>query len=98
MRCKVEKDILFYALEYSLGRRTFAPVTVMSNVQSNIDEFEDWELENMIKRIDSHEQLHGNLGSESDKKDWYDFKDYLNRKLTIRKKMQKLIDSVVKSG
>ena len=32
MSCKVEKDILFFALEYSLGRQTFAPITVMNNI------------------------------------------------------------------
>lgn len=79
--CRVEKDILFYALEYSLGRQTFAPITVMNNITKNINEFLDWELENMVRRIKSHEELHGNLGSESDKKDWYDFVDYLNRKV-----------------
>jgi hypothetical protein len=33
----VDRDILFYAFRYSLGRMTFAPTTVMDNIKANIN-------------------------------------------------------------
>ena len=96
MVCRVHKDILFYALEYSLGRQTFAPLTTMGNIKENIEEFTDWELENIIHRIESHEQLHGNLGSESDKQDWYDFSNYINQQIYYRQGVNKNITKEIR--
>lgn len=94
MSCKVEKDILFYALEYAMGRRTFAPTTVMKAITDNLKLFENWEIEQIIHRIYSHEQLHGDLGSDSDKADWYEFINFLNRQLCYRQ----TIDDIVQKG
>ena len=48
----VDKTILVFALRYALGRKTSAPSIVIEAIQDNIDIFDIWEIEVMIKEID----------------------------------------------
>lgn len=73
----VEKDILFYALRYALGRRTFAPVTVMDNVRKNINLFTREDIKLMIKEIKEQDYY----GADSDVLDWMSFIKYLEKRL-----------------
>lgn len=73
--CKVEKNILLYAMRYALGRpSSFAPITVIGNVKININLFTVDELEMLIQNIENYTYRHG---MEFNKPEWMDFKDYL---------------------
>lgn len=73
----VEKDILFYALRYSIGRRTFAPMTVITNIKRNINKFSETDLQLILKEIKEHD----NYGMECDAREWFDLVNYVNKQL-----------------
>ena len=45
---KDEKTILIFALRYALPRKTYALSLVVDNLLSNIEQFENWEIESII--------------------------------------------------
>ena len=63
----VDKTILVFALRYALGRKTSAPSIVIEAIQDNIDIFDTWEIEVIIKEIDECRYY----GMECDKIQWY---------------------------
>lgn len=73
----VERDILMYALRYSLGRQTFAPITVIENIKNNIYKLNQNDIKLMIKEIKEQEHY----GADVDTKSWMSFLSYLNKKL-----------------
>lgn len=76
---QVERDMLFYATRYALGRRTFAPSTVVENIQHNIDLFSANDLQLLIRDID--EQKNYGYGMECDEKLWLGLMSYLQNEL-----------------
>ncbi len=81
--CQVSKDILFFAMRYSLGRSTFSPLITVENIKHNIDQFHSWEIELLIRDIKEQASL-GGYGMDCDERLWLDFKSYLEDKIAIR--------------
>ena len=77
---KVEKDILFYALRYSIGRQTFAPAQVVDNFKYNLELFNDNDLRVIIKEIDDTTHF----GMRSDELFWKSFKSFIEAELNTR--------------
>ena len=73
----VDKAILIFALRYTLGRKTSAPSIVIEAIQDNIDIFDTWEIEVIIKEIDDCRDY----GMECDKIQWLWFRDWLIKRL-----------------
>jgi hypothetical protein len=78
----VERDILFYAFRYSLGRMTFAPIIVMENIKANIDNISTDDIKVYIKEIKERENF--GYGMECDKRDWLNFVSYLEDEIKRR--------------
>lgn len=78
----VERDILIYALRYSLGRRTFAPTTVIENIKHNINKFRKTDLELIIRDIEEQKNF-GGYGDKCDIDNWLNFKQYIGQQLDI---------------
>ena len=76
-RALVDKAILVFALRYALGRKTSAPSIVIEAIQDNIDIFDIWEIEVMIKEIDECRDY----GMECDKIQWLGFMSWLAKRL-----------------
>lgn len=75
---KVERDILFYAMRYAIGRQTFAPTVVIENIKHNIELFNSNDLQMLIRDIEGHI---GSYGMECDERNWMGFKEYLKRQM-----------------
>ena len=73
----VDKAILVFALRYALGRKTSAPSIVIEAIQDNIDIFDTWEIEVIIKEIAECRDY----GMECDKIQWLGFRDWLIKRL-----------------
>jgi hypothetical protein len=79
---KVDRDILFYAFRYAIGRQTFAPTTVMENIKCNIKNVSVGDIKAYIREIKEQESY--GYGMECDKRDWLSFIDYLENELLVR--------------
>ena len=81
-KCDVEKDILWYAFRYALGRMTFAPITVIDNIKRNAHCFEKGDYKRFIKEIKNMDEMSDKaLGHQCDKETWYNFVKYCEEKL-----------------
>lgn len=78
---KVDRETLFYAFRYAMGRMSFAPSTVMDNIKENINGLSTGDIQAYAREIG--ECAH--LGMEMDIKEWHEFKEYLERELENRK-------------
>lgn len=85
----VEKDILIFALRYSLGRRTFAPVIAIENIKANIDKFNKRDLEQIIEDIQYQKKLEAFLGDPVDVEHWENFVEYLEKIIAKKTALQK---------
>ena len=81
---KVERDILFYALRYAIGRKTFAPIITIENIKKNIHLLSIYDLQIIIREIIWQETCGFGYGDECDKKTWMDFLDYLQKTIKSR--------------
>lgn len=70
---KVDRETLFYAFRYALGRASFAPSVVMDNIKANIDDLSIGDVKAYIKEIGECKHL----GMDMDESEWLRFKDYL---------------------
>lgn len=77
---KVDREILFFAFKYSLGRMSYAPTVITDNIKSNIYNISAGDIEAYIREIDQCECY----GIKMDKQHWLNFKDYLQRELDRR--------------
>ena len=77
----VEKDIIFYALRYAIGRKTFAPKTVVDNIKNNIDLFSLSDLQMIIEEIKNYGNYDPSYGDECDKNTWFGLVDYLEDRI-----------------
>lgn len=84
----VEKDILIFALRYSLGRRTFAPVVAIENIKENICKFNERDLEQIIEDIQYQKKL-AFLGDPVDVEHWENFVEYLEKIISQKTALQK---------
>lgn len=89
----VESSILLYALNYSLGRMTFAPTTVMDNIKTNIKLISKDDITMFLAQINNCY----NYGMECDKNEWLSFKDYIQKQLDYNNNEIQLSD-LVKAG
>lgn len=71
------KDILIYAFRYSLGRMSFAPLTVSEAIKDNIEKIPQEDLKLLIQEIDECQ----NYGMDFDKEHWINFSKYLKTKV-----------------
>lgn len=78
---KVDREMIFFAFRYALGRMSYAPSTVTDNIKANIDEISTGDIEAYIKEIKETT----NYGMEMDKKHWLGFVEYLEKELEKRK-------------
>lgn len=79
---KVDREILFFAFRYALGRMSYAPSTVMDNIKENIDKISTGDIQAYIREIGECE----NYGMTMDETHWLDFKVYLENELKNREK------------
>lgn len=79
-KIEVEREVLIYAFRYSLGRTSFAPVTVMDNIKFNIKNLSDGDIRLFIKEILECDYF----GMDMDLKEWLNFKDFLEKELKLR--------------
>ena len=77
---QVERDVLFYAMRYALGRMTFAPITVIENIKHNIDLLNKNDIKLLIRDIEEQKDF-GGYGMDCDERLWLDFKSYLEDKI-----------------
>lgn len=77
---KVDREVLFYAFRYALGRMSYAPITVMDNIKANIKDLSTGDISAYIKEIDGCEHF----GMQMDEISWLEFKDYLVKELNTR--------------
>ena len=70
--CKVINNILFYAFRYAVKRTTAAASEVCDSIKNNIQNFEDWEIKQMIKEIDLECNLEMMINRE-----WLELYEYL---------------------
>lgn len=84
MKFMVDKELIFYAFKYSLGRMSFAPVTITEYIKFNINIFSKYDLELFIKDINECE----NYGMDFDKMHWLNFSSYLEEEIKNQKYTQ----------
>ena len=68
----VDKYLLIYALRYSIGQSTSAPIQVMDALRKNMDVFTEIEIETFIHEIKSKRKKKS-LGTDFDKRNWFRF-------------------------
>lgn len=77
---KVDRNILFFAFRYALGRMSYAPYTVTSAIKDNIDNISTEDIRQYIKEINEYE----GFGMDFDKEHWLSFANFLENELKIR--------------
>ena len=77
---KVDREILFYAFRYALGRMTYSPTAVIDNIKANIDLISTNDIKAYIKEIDECDHY----GMEVDERNWLEFRAYLENVLKQR--------------
>ncbi len=56
-----EQTLYFFAFRYALPRQSYALSLVSNLVLRRVDEFEDWQLRDMIGEIEAHWEMNGNI-------------------------------------
>lgn len=77
VKFEVERDILFYALRYSVGRMTGAPATVAENIMKNIHLFKKHDLEMIMKEINEAKSY----GMKCDEETWMSLKENIAKRI-----------------
>ncbi|WP_336770448.1 hypothetical protein [Bacillus bombysepticus] len=73
----VDRNVMFFAFRYALGRQSMAPTIVTENIKANIKDISIEDIHAYIREIDSCR----NLGSNMDEGHWMAFKKYLEEEL-----------------
>ncbi|GAB6556212.1 hypothetical protein bcgnr5378_28460 [Bacillus cereus] len=73
----VDRDVMFFAFRYALGRKSMAPCIVTENIKANIKEISTGDIHAYIREIDECR----NLGAYMDEGHWMEFKNYLEKEL-----------------
>lgn len=77
---QVDKDVLFFAFRYSLGRMSYAPYTTMGAIKENIDRLSISEIKKYLKEIYECEDY----GMDFDEEHWLEFAKYLEQEIINR--------------
>lgn len=83
MSLQVDREILFYAFRYALGRSSIAPSNVADTVKKNIDELNTGTIRAFIKEIQECDD-HDGFGMEMDRWLWWDLRSFLREELDKR--------------
>ncbi|GAB6429125.1 hypothetical protein bcgnr5372_40940 [Bacillus luti] len=73
----VDREVMFFAFRYALGRQSMAPTIVTENIKANIKEISIGDIHAYIREIDEC----SDLGMGMDKDHWMEFKKYLEAEL-----------------
>lgn len=76
----VDREIMFFAFRYALGRMTYAPNSVISSIKDNIINISTTDIKQYIKEIHECE----NYGMSFDETTWTNFAKYLENELKNR--------------
>ena len=79
-KLNVDREVLFFAFRYALGRMSYAPSTIMENIKHNIKEISTGDIRAYVKEIEECEHY----GMKMDERHWLDFKTYLEAELEKR--------------
>lgn len=77
---QVDREILFFAFRYALGRKSYAPLVIENNIKANIENIDINEIKAFIREIAECEDY----GMDMDKQHWTSFKAYLENVLVER--------------
>lgn len=77
---QVDTDVLYFALKYSLTRRSHAPSIIRTNILRNYKDMSNNDLVKIIKEIENKEEF---ICSE-DKELWLNLIEYIKKELKIR--------------
>lgn len=91
----IDKYLLIYALRYSIGQTTSAPIQVMDALRNNIDAFTEIEIEIFINEIKSKRKKKS-LGTNFDKINWNNFQVELESILRQRIRERELKNQLQK--
>ena len=81
-------SVCIFALRYSMGRRTYAPSTVIGFIARNFESLDTVDLIVMLKDIEGYDKMHkGDFGDDCDKLDWLRFKTELDTEIKKREKV-----------
>ena len=78
-KVSVSTVIVLCAFRYALGRKTSAPSMVIETIKENIDAFDKWQLELIIKEIGECKDL----GMACDIEEWLGFRTWLKKRLEM---------------
>ena len=81
---KVDRETLFFAFRYALGRMTYAPYTITENIKANIDNVSTGDIKLYIKEIKEC----SNYGMKFDEKYWLEFVAFLEEELNKRERLE----------
>lgn len=79
-------SVCIFAMRYAMGRKTYAPSTVIRFIIRNFDNVELLDLKVMLKDIEEYELSYGSFGDECDNRDWQAFKKKLSEEISKREK------------
>lgn len=77
---RVDREILFFAFRYALGRMSYAPSSVIDNIKANINEISTGDIQSYIREIGEC----ANYGMEMDERHWLELKEFLENELAKR--------------
>ena len=76
--------VMICAFRYALGRMTYVMSTVPEFIEKNIEKVLTKDIELMCREITEYEEQNC-LGMSCDKKNWIDFREFLEEELEERK-------------
>ena len=75
-------SVCIFAMRYALGRRTYAPSTVINYILRHIDNIQPLDITVMIRDIEEYGRDYGGkYGDNCDTQDWLHFKNKLQERL-----------------
>jgi len=91
---KNDKDIVFFAFRYALGRTTTAPVIIIKKIKENWDDFNIYDKEKMVSEIER--DIEHNFVNKINSSKKYVFDEWNNFKLWAESKIrEEKIDTIV---
>jgi hypothetical protein len=83
-KIKVDREILFFAFKYLIGKSSYAPDIIIKNIKNNINNINTNYIELYIKEINEYQKY----GMHTDEQSWLNFKDDLESELEKRNKYE----------
>ena len=77
---QVDTDVLYFALKYSLTRRSHAPSIVRTNILRNYKNMSNNDLVKILKEIESKEEFIYN----EDRELWLNLVEYIKKEMKVR--------------